>query len=251
MFLAIDIGNTTILLGVYEKRRLLVHGRLPTRKEKKASFYGPKILEFLSSVSKGKIGRCLISSVVPRLDSIFRETLEEHLGVRPVFVDPLRAGMPIKTLNPHEVGADRIVNAVAAYELYGGPVVIVDFGTATTFDVISERGEYLGGLIVPGVEVSARAMWEKADKLYEIEITRPAKVIGQETTVSMQAGIFYGALAQMEGVIARIKRELKSEFKVVATGGLSELITQGSDLIDEINPLLVLEGLRIILERIG
>lgn len=250
MFLGIDIGNTTILLGVYEEDRLLLHGRLGTQKDRGTAFYGPEILKALSPIPKEGIRRTLVSSVVPRLDAVFRETLAHYIGVRPLFVDPLSAGMPIKILHPEELGADRIVNAVAGYELYGGPVVVIDFGTATTYDVISRRGEYLGGLIAPGIEVSARAMWEKAERLYEVEITRPAKVIGQETSSSMQSGIFYGGLGQMEGIITRIRCELGLEFKVVATGGLAGLVAQDSDLVDEINPYLTLEGLRIISTRI-
>lgn len=254
MFLPIDIGNSTILLGVYDQNHLLLHGRITTQKEKNSSFYGPEFLNILSPFPKEKIGkirRCLISSVVPRLDPVFKESLEKFLGLTPIFLDPLNSGMPIKTLHPQEVGADRIANAVAAYELYSGPVVVVDFGTATTFDVISKEGEYLGGLITPGIETSAQAMWEKAEKLYAVEITKPESIIGRDTTTCMQAGIFYGAVSQMEGIISRLREKFEERLKVVLTGGLCHFMAQNSKLIDEVNPLLTLEGLRIISERMG
>lgn len=250
MFLGIDIGNTTILLGVYEGRRLLLYNRIETKKDKGALFYGQEILRVLSPILKERIRSTLISSVVPPLNEVFREVIMDYIGIRPQFIDPLTVGMPLKITYPAELGADRIVNAIAAYELYGGPVVVIDFGTATTYDVISKDGEYLGGLIAPGIEVSAKAMWEKAELLYEVEITKPSKVIGQETRTSMQSGIFYGAIGQMEGILSRIRCELGLAFKVVVTGGLSMLVAQGSELIDETNPILTLEGLRIISSRI-
>jgi type III pantothenate kinase len=188
-----------------------------------------------------------VASVVPSLKFPMRQAFRQIFGREPTFVEPgIRTGMPILYDVPQEVGADRIVNAVAAYEQMGGPCIIVDFGTATTFDVVTARGEYSGGAIVPGIAISAEALFEKAARLWRVEIRRPDKVIGKTTTASVQSGLFYGYLSLVDGMIARIGDELGARPRVIATGGLAELFGAGSERIEEVDPLLTLKGLRLI-----
>jgi len=191
-----------------------------------------------------------VSSVVPPLDSTLREVCERYFGCRPLFIEPgVKTGMPVLVDNPAEVGADRIVNGVAAFEKYGGPVVVVDFGTATTFDVISERGEYLGGAISPGLGISADALVQRTAKLPRVEIKPPQCVIGTNTVTHLQSGLYYGYLGLVDGILQRILDELGRPAKVVATGGLAPLIGPGSRFISEVDDLLTLDGLRIIWDR--
>jgi len=252
MLLALDIGNTNIVLGLFSDKDLRHHWRLSTRREGTPDEYNLLIeaLFSLEHVQRREIGAVVISSVVPPLQATLKEMIERNFGVTPLLIEPgIKTGMPILYDNPKEVGADRIVNAVAAVERYGKPTIVVDFGTATTFDVVSEKGEYLGGAIAPGVSISAEALFQRAAKLPRIDIARPKEAIGKSTVASMQSGLYYGYLGLVEGMLARIKSEMHVDPIVVATGGLAHLIVGSSPLIDHIDPLLTLEGLRIIYER--
>ncbi len=252
MLLALDVGNTNIVLGLFSGKQLRHHWRISTRREGTSDEYNILIeaLFSLEHVRRQEIGAAVISSVVPPLQATLKEMIEGNFGVIPLLIEPgIKTGMPILYENPKEVGADRIVNAVAAIEQYGKPTIVVDFGTATTFDVISERGEYLGGAIAPGISISAEALFQRAAKLPRIDIARPKEAIGKSTVTSMQSGLYYGYLSLVEGMLARIKAEMSVDPIVVATGGLAHLIVGSSPLIDHIDPLLTLEGLRILYER--
>lgn len=253
MILVLDIGNTNVTLGVYEGRKLLFHWRMRTDKDKTADEYG---MLFISLLNYGKIDAALIDaviidSVVPPIMYSLENAIRKYFKVEPIIVGPgIKTGINIKYENPKEVGADKIVNAVAAYELYGGPIIIVDFGTAITFCAVSSKGEYLGGTICPGIKISTDALFQKAAKLPRIELVRPDTVIGKNTITSMQAGIFYGYVGLVEYIVNRIKTEMKEKkIKVIATGGLAGLIADESSVIDEVNKFLTLEGLRIIYEK--
>jgi type III pantothenate kinase len=192
----------------------------------------------------------VISSVVPPLDTTLREVCEKYFGTRPLFIEPgVKTGMPVVTYNPYEVGADRIVNGVAAYATWGGPVVVVDFGTATTFDVVTARGEYAGGVICPGVGISADALFQRAARLPRVDVRRPSRVIGRSTVGSMQAGLYFGYCAMVEGLLARIRAELGGGARTVATGGLAETLAGDLPSIEAVDPVLTLTGLRLIWER--
>jgi len=252
MLLALDVGNTNIVLGLFSGRDLLYHWRIVTRREGTIDEYGILIRELFSlrGVQAKEIGAAVISSVVPPLQATLKEMVEEHFEVSPLLIEPgVKTGMPILYDNPKEVGADRIVNAVATIERYGKPAIVVDFGTATTFDVISARGEYLGGAIAPGINISAEALFQRAAKLPRIDISRPKAAIGKSTVASMQSGLYYGYLSLVEGMLTRIKAEMGLNPIVVATGGLAQMIVKDSPLVHHIDPLLTLEGLRIIYER--
>jgi len=252
MLLALDVGNTNVVLGLFFGRDLRHHWRIATRREGTSDEYSMLIegLFSLEHVQRREVRAAVISSVVPSLQATLKEMVEKSFGVTPLLIEPgIKTGMPILYDNPKEVGADRIVNAVAAIERYGKPAIVVDFGTATTFDVISERGEYLGGAIAPGISISAEALFRCAAKLPRIDIARPKEAIGKSTITSMQSGLYYGYLSLVEGMLARIKAEMGLNPIVVATGGLAHLIVGSSALISHIDPLLTLEGLRILYER--
>jgi type III pantothenate kinase len=252
MLLALDVGNTNVVLGLFSGRDLCHHWRIATRREGTSDEYSMLIegLFSLEHVQRREVRAAVISSVVPSLQATLEEMVEKNFGVTPLLIEPgIKTGMPILYDNPKEVGADRIVNAVAAIERYGKPAIVVDFGTATTFDVISERGEYLGGAIAPGISISAEALFRCAAKLPRIDIARPKEAIGKSTVTSMQSGLYYGYLSLVEGMLARIKAEMSLDPIVVATGGLAHLIVGSSPLISHIDPLLTLEGLRILYER--
>ncbi|GAW92883.1 type III pantothenate kinase [Calderihabitans maritimus] len=252
MLLAFDVGNTNIVLGVYRGKKLWNYWRVSTDPHKTADELGilVKSLFDYAGLDLQMIDAVAISSVVPPLILPLVEFAREYCKVSPLVIGPgVKTGMPIKFDNPREVGADRIVNAVAAYENYGGPVIVVDFGTATTFDAISAKGEYLGGAIAPGIGISTEALFEKAAKLPRVELVRPTSVIGKNTVASMQAGIVFGFIGQIEGIVSRMKKELKGDAFVVATGGLAELFARETPVIDKMDPLLTLEGIRIIYER--
>ncbi|MFZ5641570.1 MAG: type III pantothenate kinase [Bacillota bacterium] len=252
MLLVLDVGNTNIVLGVYRGEELIHSWRISTNKHKTADEYGIQIrvLFQYADIDYRDIKAVVLSSVVPPIMPALERMAEKYFGIKPLVVGPgVKTSMPIKYDNPKEVGADRIVNAIAAIELYGGPLIIVDFGTATTFCAISGQGEYLGGAIAPGVGISTEALVAKAAKLPRIELVKPKTVIGKTTISSMQSGILYGFVGQVDGIVNRIKEEMGTEAKVVATGGLAELISRESSTIDLVNPNLTLEGLRIIYER--
>jgi len=252
MILVLDVGNTNIVLGVYSRKELVYSWRISTNKHKTADEYGIQIrvLFQYAEIDYKQIKAVVLSSVVPPIMPALESMAEKYFGIKPLVVGPgVKTSMPIKYDNPKEVGADRIVNAIAAIEIYGGPLVIVDFGTATTFCAISKSGEYLGGAIAPGVGISTEALVAKAAKLPRIELVKPKTVIGKTTITSMQSGIIYGFVGQVDGIVNRIKGEMGTDAKVVATGGLAEMISRESSTIDIVNPNLTLEGLRIIYER--
>ncbi|MBG9795526.1 transcriptional regulator [Paenibacillus dendritiformis] len=254
MILVIDIGNTNIVLGVYEGDKLLHNWRLSTSRQSTTDEYGVMIYNLftMTKLSVKDIEGVILSSVVPPIMHTMEMLCRKYLNKAPLIVGPgVKTGLNIRIENPREVGADRIVNAVAAIELYGGlkPLVVVDFGTATTFDVIDVKGNYIGGAIVPGIGVSTEALYQRAAKLPRIELTKPKSVIGRNTVHSMQAGIIFGYAGQVDGIVDRITNELGAEPTVIATGGMAELIASESRTIDTTNPLLTLEGLRLIYNR--
>lgn len=252
MMLAIDIGNTNIVLGIYAGRELQCHWRVASDRQKTADEYG-LILHQLGDyqgINMQDIKAVVLASVVPTLTQVLAEMITKQLGCQPLIIGPgVKTGMPIHFDNPREVGADRIVNGVAVYELYGGPAIVVDFGTATTFDAISERGEYLGGAIAPGIGIATDALFARAAKLPRVELVRPPRIIGKNTVACMQAGIMYGFIGQVEGIITRMQGELGGRAVVVATGGLAGLIGPEVTCINKVDPMLTLEGLRIVYER--
>jgi len=251
MLLAIDIGNTNIILGVYREEELVACWRLATDVHKMADEYAVLLNSLFSNVglSKSEIKGSAISCVVPPLLPIFQEICREHLKVEPLVVGPgVKTGVRILIDNPRELGADRIVNAIAARRLYGTPAIVVDFGTATTFDVVSREGDYLGGAIAPGIAISAEALYREAAQLPRIELAVPQKVIGKNTVASMQSGVLFGYIALVEGMVERIKEELGEETKVIATGGLAGVIARETPVIQIVNPNLTLEGLHLIYE---
>jgi type III pantothenate kinase len=252
MLLAIDIGNTNIVLGLFRGKELVHHWRVGTRRDGTADEYGIllKNLFEVAGTSPSAVAGVIIASVVPPLQPVFEEMAQNYFKVPALVVGPgIKSGMPILYDNPREVGADRIVNAVAAYETYGGPAIVVDFGTATTFDAISARGEYLGGVIAPGIGISAEALFERAAKLPRVDIVRPKAVIGKNTVGSMQAGLFYGYLGLVDGIVHRMIKEMEREPAVVGTGGFAHLILAESETVQQIDPLLSLKGLQILYER--
>ncbi len=249
MLLAIDVGNTHIMLGVYREENILVYWRLATRKESTEDELGMVIKDLLhnSRINLPEISLIAISSVVPPLMYSLERMANKYFNLEPLVVGPgIKTGLNIVTDNPREVGADRIVNAVAAYNLYNGPLIIVDFGTATTFCAVSKNGEYLGGVIAPGIGISLEALFDKAAKLPRVEIIRPPQVIGKDTVSSMQSGIVFGYVGQVDGIVRRMMKEFPEVPKVIATGGFASMIARESETICKVNSLLTLEGLRII-----
>jgi len=252
MILVFDVGNTNIVLGVFRGDELVANWRLSTYRFRTVDEYGIllKQLFAISGLEMKSVQALLISSVVPPLMFALEQTCVKYFGLTPLVVGPgIKTGLSIKYENPREVGADRIVNAVAGFTKYGGPLIIVDFGTATTFCAISARGEYMGGAIAPGIGISTEALFERAAKLPRVEVVKPQSVIGKNTVNSMQSGIFYGFVGQVDELARRMKKELGEKTKVIATGGLAELIARESTSIDLVDPLLTLWGLKIIYEK--
>ena len=253
MLLAIDIGNTNIVLGVFRGRKLIQHWKIQTESEKTSDEYGVTVLNLfsLSGPEKTEIEAVIISSVVPPLTPIFEDLSKGLFKVKPVVVGPgLKTGMAILYENPLEVGADRVVAAVGAYEKHGGPCIVVDFGTATTFDAVSSKGEYLGGSIAPGIQISAEALYLKTAKLPRIEIKKPKEAIGRTTVTSMQSGLYFGYVGLVSNIIEEIKRELGEDTTVISTGGFGAKISHEISSIDIHEPDLVLEGLQVIHQRV-
>src|ERR1700756_1396707 len=252
MLLTIDVGNTNSVLGVFRGEELIANWRLTTARQQTVDEYGvlTRNLFTLAGLDRDAIGGVIISSVVPPVNWTLGEMARIYFGQKALFVEPgVKTGMSVLVDNPLEVGADRIVNGVAAFHKYGGPCIIVDFGTAITFDVISERGEYLGGVIAPGLGIASEALFARAARLPRVEIKDPGRVIGTNTITHMQAGLYYGAIDMVDGMLTRIKAELKSQATVVATGGQASLVARGSKQIQHTDEFLTLTGLRLIWEK--
>lgn len=252
MIFVFDVGNTNIVLGLYENDELKHHWRIHTSREKTEDEYGMLILDLFRHVNihKEQIEGIIISSVVPPIMFALERMCLKYFNQRPLVVGPgIKTGLNIKYENPREVGADRIVNAVAAIHEYDSPLIIVDFGTATTYCYINENKQYMGGAIAPGINISTEALYTKAAKLPRIEIAKPDGVIGKNTVNAMQAGILYGYVGQVEGIVKRMKEQTSIEPKVIATGGLANLIAAESSVIDHVDPFLTLKGLLLIYDK--
>jgi type III pantothenate kinase len=256
MLLAIDVGNTNTVLGLYkvdgDKPELSAHWRVTTHRAQTVDEYGVLFVNLfeMNGMKPGHVSHIIISSVVPPLDSTLREVCEEYFHVQPLFVEPgIKTGMPVLQENPADLGADRLVNCIAAFDRYGGPCVVVDFGTATTFDVISAKGEYIGGAISPGLGISADALFSRAARLGRVDIKRPAKVIGTNTLTHLQSGLYFGYIGLVDGILERIVAELGAKPQVIGTGGLARQIAEDSRYITEVDDMLTLDGLRILYER--
>jgi type III pantothenate kinase len=265
MLLTLDVGNTNTVLGLYRlaSDELVTHWRISTLRTQTADEYGVLFLNLFAmrKVEATEVSSIIISSVVPPLESTLRQMCERYFNLKPMFVEPgIKTGMPILVDNPAELGADRLVNGVAAFARYGGPCIVVDFGTATTFDVISAKGEYLGGVISPGLAISAEALFSRAARLSRVDVKKPAKVIGTNTVAHMQSGLYYGYIGLVDGILERMLNEMRAnetrsqespapEVKIVATGGLARLVADDSRFISTIDDMLTLDGLRLIYER--
>jgi type III pantothenate kinase len=251
MLLVLDVGNTNTTLGLYDEDRLTHSWRLTSERQRTIDEYGImcRSLLHLCDLNSDSITDIAISSVVPPLDFTLYKMAEIYFNVTPLFINAKNSGMPLLIDNPAEVGSDRIVNAVAAFEKYGGASIIVDFGTATNFDVISKNGEYRGGVICPGVQISADALFQRAARLYRVDIRHPEKVIGTNTTACVQSGLYYGSIGLVDGILEKMIEELGEPTRVVATGGLAPLISKGSRLIESVDQDLTLEGLKLIYQR--
>jgi len=252
MLLAVDVGNTNLTLGAFERERLIADWRIATRKEATSDEIGVLFRSLFAQrrVDSAAVNGMIVSSVVPDLDAVVTRVAEVYFHTRALFVEPgVRTGLPILYENPHEVGADRIVNAVAAVAKYGAPVIVLDFGTATTFDVVGSGGEYLGGVIAPGLGISAEALFARAARLSRVDVRKPQRVIGRNTAESIQSGLFHGYVSLVEGLVARLRAELGSDAPVIATGGLAGVFGSDLSFLHGVDPNLTLEGLRLIWEK--
>ena len=252
MLLVVDVGNTNTVLGLYDGERLVHDFRIETSKGRTSDEHHVLLLNLLqlAGVKRSEVRASILASVVPPLNDTVIDAVDRAFDHEIMLVGPgIKTGMPVLAENPREVGADRIVNSVAAYERVQGAAIVVDFGTATTFDCISDEGEYLGGAIAPGMEISANALFASAAKLPRSEIARPPRVIGRNTVHSMQSGIVYGYVGLVDGLVRRLTAEMDTEVTVIATGGLATLIEPDSETIDEVDEFLTLEGLRLIYMR--
>jgi type III pantothenate kinase len=255
MLLTIDVGNSNTVLALYvlsEPAELVAHWRVTTHKTQTADEYGVLMMNLfgMRKLDATAVSGIIISSVVPPLDSTLRRVCERYFNIKPLFIEPgIKTGMPLLIDNPVELGADRVANGVAAFHRYGGPCIVVDLGTATTFDVISAKGEYIGGAIAPGLGISADALFSRAARLARVDIKKPAKVIGTNTVAHIQSGLYYGYIGLVDGILERIIQDLGVQPTVVATGGLAKLIVEGSKHVTKIDHMLTLDGLRLIYEK--
>lgn len=258
MLLALDVGNSNTVMGLFEQVnpgepwRVVADWRITTPYKQTADEIGVlfQTLFTMRGFKTEVVNGVVISSVVPPLDSTLRRICELAFHTRPLFIEPgVKTGLPILTDNPNEVGADRVVNCVAAFDLVGGPAVVVDLGTATTFDVVSRKGEFLGGAIAPGLGISAEALFARAARLTRVEIKKPAKIIGTNTTDNIQIGLYYGYIGLLDGLLERMIGELGPDTKTIATGGLAKLIAADCKYVQRVEPMLTLNGLRLIWER--
>ena len=254
--LVVDIGNSNVAVGIFDyeagSARLTNHWRISTHREQTSDELGISLTALFDQENRKRheITDVIISSVVPPTLPIWERVCSKLFNREPQIVGPgMRTGMPVRYENPHEVGADRIVNAVAAFDMYGGPIIAVDFGTATTFDCVSQKGEYIGGVICPGVHISMEALFDRASKLHRVEIARPRSVIGKTTTTALQSGLLFGYAGMVDSMVERIRLELGEDSKVIATGGLARRIADESRVIGDVVPFLTLEGLRILFEK--
>ena len=253
MLLVVDIGNTNITLGVFNNEELMTTFRITTKLPRTSDEFGVLVCELLRNrdIDKTKIDAVIISSVVPDVMYSFENSIRKYFGIHPLVVGPgLKTGIKVSSYNANEVGADRIVDAVGAYELYGGPLIVIDYGTATTYDYITEDGAFAAGVTSPGIKICAKALWEDAAKLPKIEIKRPESILARNTVTSMQTGLVYGHIGQTEYIIDKIKEETGlKDMKVVATGGLGKIIADATKHIDIYDSNLTLHGLRLIYEK--
>jgi type III pantothenate kinase len=252
MLLVMDVGNTNVVIGIFKGDQLIHQWRIATDRNKTEDEYGTLIKMFLrdEDISVEEIEAVIISSVVPPLNFALERMVKKYFKLKPMIVGPgIKTGLNIKYDNPKEIGADRIVNAVAAVAEYGNSLVIVDFGTATTFCLVNDEGNYLGGAICPGINISMEALYQNASKLPKVEFAKPESVVGRNTVMAMQSGLYYGYVGLVDGIANRMKQQLSKPGKVIATGGLAEYISKDSTTIDIIDPHLTLKGLRIIYER--
>lgn len=252
MLLAMDVGNTNTVIGVFDGRQLLEHWRLETHARRTYDEYGIQLRQLFSwaGIDSTAMRAVIISSVVPPLQFSLERMSERYFKVKALFVGPgIKTGMPILADNPREVGADRIVNAVAAYDKHQSGLIVVDFGTATTFDVVSPKGEYLGGAICPGIAISMEALFKNASKLPRVEFAKPPHIVGRNTIHSIQSGLMFGYVGLVDGICERMKKDLGFPVRVIATGGLATMIAEESTAISEVDEFLTLQGLRIIYSR--
>jgi type III pantothenate kinase len=252
LLVLVDVGNTNTVFGVYRGDELIDSFRLSTDRERTADEYGSLLLPLFAraGLDPTTAEAVVISSVVPPLHHTLEYLARRYFGKKPLFIEPgVRTGMPIRYDNPAEVGADRVVNAVAARERFGAPVIVVDFGTATTFDVVNAAGEYVGGIIAPGIMISAEALFAHASRLYRVDVRKPTELIGKNTAGAMQAGIYYGYIGLVDGILERLLADMPDTRTVVATGGQADLIAAGSKYIREVDQMLTLAGLKLIYER--